>query len=111
MFDTGHNLALRRTVRPELVSDHHAGRVPLAPQELSHQTLCGLGIAAALDQNVKDEAVPVDSAPKSVFLAGDRDDNLIKVPIIAAPAGRSLTDTIGEMPAGSLRPQPHGLVA
>lgn len=87
MLNAGHDLPLRRTVGPELVGDDHARRTALSFQELSHQTLCSLGIAAALNQNVKDETILIHGAPEPVFLAGDGDDNLIEVPLDAEPAG------------------------
>ncbi|KOF14036.1 hypothetical protein AC244_28600 [Ensifer adhaerens] len=82
----------------------------MALEQLSHQTLCSPGIATALDQDLKHEAVLVDGAPQPMFLAGDGDDSLIEVPFIAEPARRSLPNIFGEMPAEFLRPEPHRLV-
>jgi hypothetical protein len=110
MLDAWHDLPLGRTVGSTFVSDHHTWRTPSSFQKLSHQTLCSLGIAATLHQNVKDEAILIDSAPTPVSLTGDDDDNLIEVSLIAEPAGRSLADIVGEVSAEFLRPQPHGLV-
>jgi hypothetical protein len=63
------------------------GRTALPFQKLSHQTLCSLGISAALHQNVENKTVLIDGAPEPVFLTGDRDDNLIEVPFVAETAG------------------------
>lgn len=48
-------------------------------QELSYQPLCSLGVAATLDQNVNNETILIDGTPCPVFLARDRDGNLIEV--------------------------------
>lgn len=79
MFNAGHDVALCRTMGSQLAGDHDARRVPLSFHKLSHKAFGGLGIAAALHQHVENKTVLIDSAPKPVFLAGDRDDNLIKV--------------------------------
>jgi hypothetical protein len=55
----------------------------LSFQELSHQTLGGLGIAAALHQHVENEAILIDSPPQPMLLAADGDDDLIEVPFVA----------------------------
>lgn len=83
MLDAWHHLPLGCTVGSQLVSDHHSRRTSLSFQKLSHQTPYSLGIAAPLLQNVKDEVILIDSAPKPLFLTGDGDDNLIEVPLIA----------------------------
>lgn len=67
-------------------------------QELSHQTLCSLGITAALYQSVKDKPVLVDGAPEPVFLAGNRDDGLVKMPFVTELTDRSLLSYV-ERPA------------
>ncbi|OHZ43574.1 hypothetical protein BBL07_03080 [Agrobacterium vitis] len=87
MFDTGHDITLRRTVGSKLVGDYHTRRTTLPFQKLSHQTLCRLGIAAALHQHVENKTVLIDGALEPMFLAGDRDDNLIEVPFVTEPAG------------------------
>lgn len=110
MFDAGHDIVFCGTIGPELVGDHHAGRTALSFQELSYQTLCGLGITAALDQNVEDEAILIDGTPEPVFLSTDGDDRLVEVPFVAEPAGRSLSDIIGKVPAEFRSPKSHGLV-
>lgn len=51
------------------------------------QALCRLGVAAALHQNVQNKTVLIDGALEPVFLAGDRDDNLVEVPFVTEPAG------------------------
>jgi len=84
--------------------------VPLSFHKLSHKTFGGHGIAAALHQYVENKTVLIDAAPKSVFLASDRDDNLIEVPFVAKPAGGSPPDIISERPPELFHPEMHGLV-
>lgn len=99
MLDAGHDIALCRAIGSQLVGDHDARRVPLSFHKLSHKAFGGLGIAAALHQYVENKTVLVDGAPKPVFLAGDRDNNLIEVPFVAEPAGGPPPDIIGEIGA------------
>lgn len=68
------------------------------------------GIAATLNQNIKNEAVLVDGAPKPVLLTGNGDDDLIEVPFVAEFSGRAPTDVVCEVPAEFLCPDPHALV-
>ncbi|OHZ31760.1 hypothetical protein BBL07_20665 [Agrobacterium vitis] len=43
-------------------------------------------------------------------LSTDGDDNLIEMPLITEPAGRSLAEIIGKVSAEFLSPEPHGLM-
>ena len=90
MLDAEHDVALCRAIESQLVGDHDAGRVPLTFHKLSHKTFGGLGIAAALHQDVENKTVLINGVPKPVFLAADRDDDLIEVPFVAKPAGGCL---------------------
>jgi hypothetical protein len=67
------------------------------------------GVSSTLDQDVEHEAILIDPAPKPVLLAGDRDDDLIHMPFVAA-SGRALADAIGERLAELLPPLAHRLV-
>ena len=62
-----------------------------------------------LDLDVENDAVLIDGAPEPVWLAGDRDDDLIHMPFVAA-SRRALADLIGECLAELLPPLAHGLV-
>ena len=110
MLDVGHDIALCRAIGSQFVGDHDARRMPLAFEKLSHKAFGGLGIAAALHQNVENEAILINSPPQPVFLAANGDDDLIEVPFVAEPAGGSPPDIIGEMPAEFLHPEAYGLV-
>ena len=65
MLDPGHDLPLGRGVALQLVGDEDTRRSTLLLEELAEQTLCGLLVAPALDENIKNEAVLVDGAPSS----------------------------------------------
>ena len=67
------------------------------------------GVSSTLDQDVEHETILIDRAPKPMLLAGDRDDDLIQMPFVAA-SRRALADLIGERLAELLPPQAHGLV-
>jgi len=60
VLDAGHDVPRGRGVGLELVRHHHAGRPALLLQQLAQQALDGLGVAPALDQDIKHEAVAVD---------------------------------------------------
>lgn len=51
MLDAWHDLPCD-VIGSELIGDHHAWRLTLALQQLAHQAFGGLGIAAALHQNL-----------------------------------------------------------
>jgi len=103
MLDAGHDLPLGRGVAAQLVGDQHTRRPPLLLQKLAQQAFSGSLVAPALDQDIENEALLVNRPPEPMLLAGDGDDDLIKVPFIAA-AGRGPTDAVGEFPAEF---QPH----
>src|SRR3978361_2216835 len=84
MLDAGHDLALGCGVAAELVGDQHTRRSSLFLQELAEQAFGGLLVAPALDEDIKNKALLVDRAPEPVLLAGDGEDDLIKVPFVAA---------------------------
>jgi hypothetical protein len=56
---------------------------------------CAATVSSTLDRDVENEAILIDRAQKPVLLAGDRDDNLIQMPVVAA-SRRTLADLIGE---------------
>jgi hypothetical protein len=93
----------------ELVRDHDAWRRGGGFEELPHEALRGATVSSTLDQDVENEAILIDGAPKPVLLAGDRDDDLIHMPFVAA-SRRKLADLIGERFAELLPPLAHGLV-
>ena len=71
---------------------------PRLLQELAEQAFGGLPVAPALDEDIENKALLVDRAPEPVLLAGDGEDDLVKVPFVAA-AGGLPTEAVGEFPA------------
>ena len=78
-------------------------------QEPPHELLRSATVSSTLDQDIENEAILIDGAPKPVLLAGDRDDDLIHMPFVAA-SRRALADLIGEGFAELPPPLAHGLV-
>jgi hypothetical protein len=109
MFDGEAHLRPCRAVRTELVRDHHAWRRDGGFQEPPHEPLRRACVSSALDDNVENEAILVDSAPQPMVFARDRDDDFVEVPLVAA-SGCMLTDPIGECLAEFLPPLTHGLI-
>ena len=70
---------------------------------------CRATVSSTLDQDVENDAVLIDGVPEPVWLAGDRDDDLIHMPFVAA-SRRAPADLIGECLAELLPPLAHGLV-
>lgn len=110
VFDTGHDLSLCCAIRPKLVGDHHSRCPALALQQLTHQSFGGVGIAAALDQNLQNEAVLIDGTPQPVLLATDRDNGLIEMPFVAKPTGRAAANVVRKMSAEFRCPKPDRLM-
>ena len=87
VLDAGHDLPLRPLIGSKLIGDHDARGRTLLFQKLAHQPLCSLGITAALDQNIENEAVLIDGAPEPVSLSPDGDNGLVEVPFVAELSG------------------------
>lgn len=64
-----------------------AQRSALALQHLAHQTLCRLGVAAALHRSLQDETVLIDDAPEPVLPSADRNDDCVEVTLVSQPTG------------------------
>ena len=92
-----------------LSRDHNPRRFSGGFEELPHEPLRSATVSSTLDQDVENEAILIDGAPKPVRLAGDRDDDLIHMPFVVA-SRRALADLIGERFAELLPPPAHGLV-
>jgi hypothetical protein len=109
MLDPKTQLCPRRTIRSKLVRDHHAWRRDGGFQELGHEPLRSAAISSTLDQDVENEAILVDGAPKPVGFSGNRNDDFIQMLFVAA-SRRPLADLIGEPFAELHRPLAHRLV-
>src|ERR1700720_2731220 len=109
MFNLKAHLRPRRSVGAELVRDHDAGRDDRRFQKPLYEPLRSATVSSTLDQDVENDAVLIDGAPEPVWLASNRDDDLIHMPFVAA-SRRTLADLIGERLAELLPPLAHGLV-
>jgi hypothetical protein len=98
MLDPGHDLPLGSGVALQLVGDEHTRGSSLLLEELAEQTLGGLLVAPALDENIQNETVLFDGTPEPMLFPSEADDDLIEVPFVAM-ARRSRTDAAGEFPA------------
>ena len=98
VLDPGHDLPLGGAIAAQLVSDQHTGRSQLRLEQLAEQALGGLLVATALHEDVENEPLMVNRAPKLMLLAGDGDDDLIQVPLVAVLA-RAPTNAVGERAA------------
>src|SRR6202034_2685747 len=109
MLDARHDLPLGSGVAFQLIGDQHPRRSPLLLQKLAEQAFGGLLVAPALDEDIENKAFLVNGAPEPMLLAGDGDDDLVKVPFVAA-ARRSPTDAVGEFATEFQAPLPDRLV-
>src|SRR3954451_11546467 len=75
---------LAGAVAGQLVRDHHTRGPALLFQQLAEQALGGLLVPPALDEDVEHEAILVDSPPKPVLLAPDRQAHFVQVPLVAS---------------------------
>ena len=82
-------------VTAQLVGDHDPWFAEQGDQSLE-EPLCGLCVSACLHENIEHVAICVDRAPQPMFLAVDRDDNFIEVPLVVG--SRTVpTDALSEV--------------
>src|SRR3954470_7536560 len=110
MLDRGHHLVFCGAVARQLVRDHHTRHAGLPLQQLAKQTLGGLLVAPALDENVEHNPILVNGPPEPVLLAADHPAHFVEVPLVAR-AWQPTADLVGEALAELARPLPHGLMA
>ena len=77
------NLPVASRIEFEFVRHHDTRHTTLFLEQLADQAFGGLGIPAALYQDVKYKTILIDGAPEPVFPAPDRNDSFIKVPLVA----------------------------
>jgi hypothetical protein len=70
------------SVALQLIRNNHARYIPQALEQLAKELLGGLLIAPALDQNVEDVVVLVDSAPQIMPLAINGQKHFSRVPLV-----------------------------
>jgi hypothetical protein len=109
VLDIRQALALRHPVAFQLVGDENARHVLQPLQETLEEALCRAGIAAGLDQNIKHDAVLIDSAPEIMQLALDPNEHLVQVPLVTG-SGPAPTQIAREARAKLQAPAPDALV-
>ena len=77
-----------RAIGSELVRDQNSRETGLFADKLAQESLVSAPVKTALHQRVEHEAVLIDGAPEPVFpepvfLAVDRDDNLVEIPFFS----------------------------
>jgi hypothetical protein len=77
MFDRQKDLLTSRAIARKLISDNDTWRIAQAPQKPLEKTCGGFRFALALDKNVEDIAILIDSPPKIMRLAADFDEDLV----------------------------------
>ena len=77
MFDRQTHLLTSRAIACKLIGDHDAWRKAQALQKLLEETCGRFRVALALDKNVEDIAILIDSRAKIMRLAADFDENLV----------------------------------
>lgn len=82
----------------ERVGHDHSWPAP-APQRLAQETLGRRYVASRLQKDVEHLVVRIDHAPECVLPAADRDDPLVKVPLVIRPS------PIPSDQGGGLRPE------
>lgn len=66
-----------------------ARRKAVLPKQFHHESLCGLCVPSALDEEIQHLSLVVDRPPEPVFTAADRDHNFIEMPMIARSRPRT----------------------
>ncbi|MCP1975486.1 hypothetical protein AB7M56_000247 [Bradyrhizobium elkanii] len=79
------------------------------PADFKASSLGSARVSSALDQDVENEAILVDSAPELVLCARDRDNDFVQMPFVTA-SGSALADPIGERLAEFPSPLAPGFI-
>ena len=79
-------------------------------EQFAHQSFSCLGVSAAWNDNIQNEAILIHGTPKPMFLALDAYDDFIQVPFVIAVSRRSITNFPGKLPPEFLSPSFDRLV-
>jgi hypothetical protein len=106
VLDSGKQLSLSNAIAPQLVGHNHPRHVVQTLQESQEEPLCGVGIAAGLNEDVEYYPVLINGALEIVLYASDPDEG-------ASGSGRSQPRALSEPdvilshhPAPVVRPLP-----
>lgn len=101
--------ALSHAIAAQLVGHDYPRLVLQSRHEPFEETLCRIGIAPGLNENIADNAILINSSPKVVLFVLDPGENLVHVPHVAGlwlPASQATSETGREL----LAPASHCLV-
>jgi hypothetical protein len=79
------DFAFRRAITLQLISDDDARNVLRPFEKLVEKAFGSFLVASALHQNVQDIAVLIHGSPQVMFLATDREEDLVQMPLVAGP--------------------------
>jgi hypothetical protein len=82
VFCPRQHLPLGRPITRQFVGDNDPRDVPQALEQFPEESLRGLLVSSALEQNIQDVTVLIHSSPQVVALAMNRQKDLIKMPFI-----------------------------
>src|SRR5512135_1664546 len=84
MLHSWQDLAFRRPITLQFVSNDHARHVLQPFEQFPKESLGGLFVASALQQDIKHVPILINGSPQRVFLPPDRQYHLVHVPFVAA---------------------------
>jgi hypothetical protein len=84
VLDVRHHLSAGCSIGSQHVCGHAPWHGTLFLQQAHQQSLGSLGVAAVLDDLVKEVSVLIEGPPKPMFLTGDADDDFIQMPDIVS---------------------------
>lgn len=82
LLDGRHHLPPGCSIGSQPVCNHALWHDILFLQQVHQQSLGSFGVAAVLDDLIKDVSVLIDGPPKPMFLTGDADGDFIQMPDI-----------------------------
>ena len=110
VFDARHDLALGCGVTLEFIGHHHPRCPALSFHQLAQQSFSRFLVPPALHQDIEHEAISIHRAPEVMVLAGDGEDDLVEMPLVA-PARFTATQVVGDVPTEFQAPLADRFVA
>lgn len=98
------------TTWPELERPFWQCSLAKAESVVASVALCCLGVSPGSNEDIKHVAVCVDGTPHPMFLAADRDNDFIQMPLVVGP-WTVLADALCEVSTTAADPQPDGFAA
>src|SRR5260221_2464324 len=82
MLHARQELAFRRTIAPELISDDDTWNIWEPFEELAEKSFGSFFVSAALDEDVEHVAVLINGSPEEVLLSTNGKHDLIHLPLV-----------------------------